>query len=59
MRRAPTIRLHAAVLEARATLDAAKKNYDDTFVRAEVDGRAGRALMDLGADRERAICSPR
>lgn len=40
---------HAAVLEARATLDAAKKNYDDTFVRAEVDGRAGRALMDLGA----------
>ena len=39
----------AAVLAAQATLDAAKKNYDDTFVRAEVDGRAGRALMDLGA----------
>jgi membrane fusion protein (multidrug efflux system) len=39
----------AAVLAAQAALDAAKKNYDDTFVRAEVDGRAGRALMDLGA----------
>jgi membrane fusion protein (multidrug efflux system) len=40
---------HAAVLDARAAVDAAKKNYDDTFVRAEVGGRAGRALMEVGA----------
>jgi membrane fusion protein, multidrug efflux system len=39
----------AAVLDARAEVDAAKKNYDDTFVRAEVGGRAGRALMEVGA----------
>jgi membrane fusion protein (multidrug efflux system) len=39
----------AAVLDAQATVDAAKKNYDDTFVRAEVSGRAGRALMEVGA----------
>jgi membrane fusion protein (multidrug efflux system) len=39
----------AAVLDARAAVDAAKKNYDDTFVRAEIAGRAGRALMELGA----------
>ena len=39
----------AAVLDAQAAVDAAKKNYDDTFVRAEVRGRAGRALMELGA----------
>jgi membrane fusion protein (multidrug efflux system) len=39
----------AAVLDARAAVDAAKKNYDDTFVRAEITGRAGRALMELGA----------
>jgi len=39
----------AAVLDAQAAVDAAKKNYDDTFVRAEVGGRAGRALMELGA----------
>src|SRR2546422_3473664 len=29
--------------------DQAKKDYDDTFVRAEIAGRAGRALMELGA----------
>jgi membrane fusion protein (multidrug efflux system) len=40
---------HAAVLDARAALAAAKKNYDDSFVRAEIQGRAGRALMELGA----------
>jgi membrane fusion protein (multidrug efflux system) len=40
---------HAAVLDAKAEVDAAKKNYDDTFVRAEVGGRAGRALMEVGA----------
>jgi membrane fusion protein, multidrug efflux system len=39
----------AAVLDARAEVDAAKKNYDDSFVRAEISGRAGRALMELGA----------
>ena len=39
----------AAVLDARAAVDAAKKNYDDTFVRAEVKGRAGRALVEVGA----------
>jgi membrane fusion protein (multidrug efflux system) len=39
----------AAVLDAKAAVDAAKKNYDDTFVRAEVRGRAGRALMEVGA----------
>jgi membrane fusion protein (multidrug efflux system) len=39
----------AAVLDARAAVDAAKKNYDDTFVRAEVSGRAGRAIMEVGA----------
>jgi membrane fusion protein (multidrug efflux system) len=40
---------HAALLDAKAAVDAAKKNYDDTFVRAEVRGRAGRALMEVGA----------
>jgi membrane fusion protein (multidrug efflux system) len=39
----------AAVLDARAAADAAKKDYDDTFVRAEISGRAGRALMEVGA----------
>jgi membrane fusion protein (multidrug efflux system) len=39
----------AAVLDAKAEVDAAKKNYDDSFVRAEISGRAGRALMELGA----------
>jgi membrane fusion protein (multidrug efflux system) len=39
----------AAVLDARASADAAKKNYDDSFVRAGISGRAGRALMELGA----------
>jgi len=39
----------AAVLDARAAVDAAKKNYDDTFVRSEITGRAGRAIMEVGA----------
>jgi len=39
----------AAVLDAQAAVDAAKKDYDDTYVRAEISGRAGRALMELGA----------
>ena len=38
------------MLEARARgADAAKKDYDDSFVRAGIGGRAGRALMELGA----------
>ena len=40
---------HAAVLDAKAARDAAKKDYDDTFVRAEIRGRAGRALLEVGA----------
>jgi membrane fusion protein, multidrug efflux system len=39
----------AAVLDARAAADAAKKDYDDSFVRAEISGRAGRALVEVGA----------
>jgi membrane fusion protein (multidrug efflux system) len=39
----------AAVQAAQAAVDRAKKEYDDTFVRAEIAGRAGRALLDLGA----------
>ena len=39
----------AAVLDGQAAVDAAKKSYEDTFVRAEIRGRAGRALMELGA----------
>jgi membrane fusion protein (multidrug efflux system) len=39
----------AALEDAEAAVRAAKKNYDDTFVRAQIDGRAGRALMVLGA----------
>ena len=39
----------AAVLDARAAADAAKKDYDDSFVRAEISGRAGRALIEVGA----------
>jgi len=32
----------AAVQAARAAVDRAKKDYDDTFIRAEIAGRAGR-----------------
>jgi membrane fusion protein, multidrug efflux system len=39
----------AAVLDAKAAVDAAKKNYDDTYVRSEIKGRAGRAIMEVGA----------
>ncbi len=39
----------AAVQAAQAAVDRAKKDYDDTFVRAEIAGRAGRAMLDLGA----------
>jgi membrane fusion protein (multidrug efflux system) len=39
----------AEVQDAEAAVRAAKKSYEDTFVRAEISGRAGRALMVLGA----------
>src|SRR5437879_866327 len=35
--------------QARAAVDQTKKDYEDTFVRAEISGRAGRALLELGA----------
>ncbi len=38
-----------AVDQAQAAFDQAKKDYDDTFVRAQIAGRAGRALLELGA----------
>lgn len=38
-----------AVDQARAAFDQAKKDYDDTFVRAEIPGRVGRALLQLGS----------
>src|SRR5262249_28638405 len=40
---------HAELQDAQAAVRAAKKNYEDTFVRAQIDGRAGRARMVLGA----------
>ena len=39
----------AGIDQARGAVDEAKKNYDDTFVRAQISGRAGRALLVLGA----------
>lgn len=39
----------ASVRSAQAAVDQAKKNYDNTFVRAEIAGRAGRAQLVLGA----------
>src|SRR2546428_10619821 len=35
--------------QAQAAVDQTKKDYEDTFVRAEIPGRAGRALLQLGA----------
>ena len=40
---------HAAVQSAEGAVERAKKDYDNTFVRAEIAGRAGRAQMVLGA----------
>jgi membrane fusion protein (multidrug efflux system) len=34
---------------AQAALTQAKRDFDDTFVRAEMDGRVGRTLLDVGA----------
>jgi membrane fusion protein (multidrug efflux system) len=39
----------AAVEEARGVADRAKKNLDDTMVRAELSGRVGKALLEVGA----------
>jgi len=39
----------AAVEGARGVMDRAKKNLDDTMVRAEVSGRVGKALLEVGA----------
>ncbi len=39
----------AAIDQAKGAADQAKKNFDDTFVRAQISGRAGRALLVLGA----------
>jgi len=35
--------------QAQAAVDQTKKDYEDTFVRAEISGRAGRAQLELGA----------
>ncbi|PYO28418.1 MAG: efflux transporter periplasmic adaptor subunit [Gemmatimonadetes bacterium] len=35
--------------QARAAADETRKDYEDTFVRAEISGRAGRAQLELGA----------
>jgi membrane fusion protein (multidrug efflux system) len=42
-------RAAAAVDDARAALDAAKKRLDDTVVRAELAGRVGKTLLEVGA----------
>lgn len=39
----------ASVDEARGALDAAEKRLRETVVRAEISGRVGRALLDVGA----------
>lgn len=39
----------ASVEEARGVVDRAKKSLDDTRVRAELSGRVGRALLEVGA----------
>jgi membrane fusion protein (multidrug efflux system) len=38
----------AAVEEAQGVADRARKNLDDTIVRAELSGRVGKALLDRG-----------
>jgi membrane fusion protein (multidrug efflux system) len=39
----------AALNAARAALDRARKSFSETVVRAEIGGRVGRALLDVGA----------
>lgn len=38
----------AALADARATVDRSRKSLSETVVRAEISGRVGRALLDLG-----------
>lgn len=40
---------HFTLESAQAALDAAKKNLDDTVIRAELSGQVGRTHLDLGA----------
>jgi len=42
-------RARAAVSAAHAAIDRARKSLDDTYVRAEIGGRVGRALLDVGS----------
>lgn len=42
-------RARAAVEDARAAVDGARKDLDDTVVRAELNGRVGRAELEVGA----------
>lgn len=42
-------RARAAVEDARAEVDRTRKDLDDTVVRAELDGRVGRANLEVGA----------
>lgn len=46
---AQTKQADASVEEARGIMDRAKKNLDDTKVRAELAGRVGKALLEVGA----------
>jgi len=39
----------ASYAEAQANAEGAKKDFDDTWIRAEIPGRAGRANLPLGA----------
>lgn len=39
----------AGLAEAQANADRAEKDYNDTFIRAEIPGRVGRAALPLGA----------
>ncbi len=39
----------ASLAEAMANADRSKKDYEDTFIRAEIAGRVGRAMLPLGA----------
>lgn len=42
-------RAQASVAAAHAAIDRARKNLDDTYVRAEIGGRVGRAMLDIGS----------
>lgn len=40
---------HSELESAQAVVDAAKKDLDDTVIRAEIDGQVGRTRLELGA----------